>query len=333
MGAGPHLDAGFLLPGAVARPPSTGPTLPAAARVAVYLVAWFGCVNLVQLPYAVLVLWRILQSRRALDTAQLASRLSDPAALGWTAAGIVEYATLAATLAVTWFLVRVIDREPWTVAGFSPTRRQAAEWVAGFTLGGLLLATVFIAGIAVGWYRVVGWRPASVPAAAGLVVGALLILLPAAAVEEITLRGYVLRVLRDRYGWKWALGVSALLFALLHAANPAFFTSPGAAPGLLLAGVYLGAAYLLTGRLYLPIAVHTAWNLFEGPIFGFRVSGITTPSLLQLQETAPALWSGGGFGPEAGCLLPLALLVHLPLLWLVARRLGISARASAPLAS
>ena len=53
--------------------------------------------------------------------------------------------------------------------------------------------------------------------------------------------------------------------------------APAPLLGLLVAGVYLGAAYLLTWRLYFPIALHTAWNLFEGPVFGFHVSGISTP--------------------------------------------------------
>ena len=110
-------------------------------------------------------------------------------------------------------------------------------------------------------------------------------------------------------------------FAALHAANPGFWRSPAPLLGLIIAGLYLGTAYLATGRLYLPVALHTAWNLFEGPVFGFRVSGIQTPSLLAVRETGPALWTGGAFGPEAGLLVPLALLLHFPLLLVVARRL------------
>lgn len=66
------------------------------------------------------------------------------------------------------------------------------------------------------------------------------------------------------------------------------------------AGVLLGAAYMLTRDLWLPIGIHWAWNLFEGPIYGTAVSGSSSTSLLTSVTTGPTLWTGGAFGPEAG---------------------------------
>jgi membrane protease YdiL (CAAX protease family) len=42
------------------------------------------------------------------------------------------------------------------------------------------------------------------------------------------------------------------------------------------AGILLGLAYTVTGRLWLPIGIHTGWNFAEGTIFGTGVSGGTT---------------------------------------------------------
>ena len=39
------------------------------------------------------------------------------------------------------------------------------------------------------------------------------------------------------------------------------------------AGVMLAAAYLLTGRLWLSMGIHFAWNFTQGGIFGAAVSG------------------------------------------------------------
>ena len=71
-------------------------------------------------------------------------------------------------------------------------------------------------------------------------------------------------------------------------------------------GCALALPYLLTGELGLSIGLHMTWNLFEGTVYGFSVSGIApTTHLLSIQQNGPVLWTGGAFGPEAGliCIL------------------------------
>jgi membrane protease YdiL (CAAX protease family) len=312
----PGLDAALPEPPAASAP---GPMIRSvAARIALYMACWLAAYNLAAVP--ALLVGVILAFQKGRINQEVMDRLmkGDVAALlGWPLFGVMNWCILAATVGITWIVVRYIDREPIAAIGFGPLRWRALHWLLGFLLGGLFLDSIFLAGSAVGWYHVSRIEPAA--RAVPLLVSALVILLPAAAVEEITMRGYVLRVIEERYGWKRALLASSLIFAVLHALNPGFIKSPGALPGLLLAGVYLGSAYLLTHRLDFPIALHTAWNFFEGPVFGFKVSGLETPSVLHLRESGPALWTGGAFGPEAGILIPLALLLHLPLLWLAGR--------------
>jgi MYXO-CTERM domain-containing protein len=88
-----------------------------------------------------------------------------------------------------------------------------------------------------------------------------------------------------------------------------------------LAGLLFAVAYLLTRNLWLPIALHFSWNYFQGPVFGFPVSGLRFPSLLALEISSGALpFSGGSFGPEGGLTGTLATLLGLAILWLWARR-------------
>jgi hypothetical protein len=128
--------------------------------------------------------------------------------------------------------------------------------------------------------------------------------------EETVFRGYVLRLVTERWGPAWGLTVSSLLFGLVHLMNP----TPGAkgiehfvGPVFITfeAGLLMGALFLLTRRLWLPIGLHWAWNFFEGPIYGSDVSGIHAASLIRAQIHGPFLLTGGVFGPEAGipCLI------------------------------
>ena len=62
----------------------------------------------------------------------------------------------------------------------------------------------------------------------------------------------------------------------------------------------LGAAYMLTRSLWLPMGLHAAWNFTQGEIFDIPVSG--TPSRTVLVTRASAghpLLTGDGFGLEA----------------------------------
>jgi membrane protease YdiL (CAAX protease family) len=53
------------------------------------------------------------------------------------------------------------------------------------------------------------------------------------------------------------------------------------------AGLMLASFYLLTGRLWMSIGVHAAWNFTQGWLWGARVSGIRSHGELYL-STAQA---------------------------------------------
>jgi hypothetical protein len=130
------------------------------------------------------------------------------------------------------------------------------------------------------------------------------------------MRGFLLHATSRSWGRVGGLIATSVAFAALHMRNDHFGDQPWTWVGLFLAGIYLGSAYLITNRIWLPLFLHTAWNLMEGPIFGLPVSGITLPTtLLRTQPVGPAVWTGGSFGPEGGLLLCLLLLVHVAFLW------------------
>ena len=89
-----------------------------------------------------------------------------------------------------------------------------------------------------------------------------------------------------------------------------------AAAGIFCIALLFVYGFVRTGQLWLPIGLHIGWNFFQSSVFGFPVSGLDRPGLLDITVSGPELWTGGAFGPEAGlivlpiCLLG-AVLVHI----------------------
>lgn len=164
----------------------------------------------------------------------------------------------------------------------------------GAGLGIALFAMVILLVWVCGGFRVAGWG------SVGGMVGTFGLMLGAATFEELMFRGVLFRIVEQRAGTTIALVVSSLLFGALHLIN-ADATLWGAVAIAVEAGLMLGAAYAVTGSLWLPIGIHLGWNFAESGIFGSTVSGAsgTVGGLLKGVAQGPALISGGGFGPEA----------------------------------
>jgi len=139
--------------------------------------------------------------------------------------------------------------------------------------------------------------------------------------EEILLRGIVLRQLEVWLGSWIALALSSALFGALHIMNPGatWFSSLAIAVE---AGILLGAAYMLTRRLWLAIGIHAAWNFTQGWVFSVPVSGGEAPlGLLITRRVGPEWLTGGDFGLEASVVaMVVATLAGVILLLLAIRK-------------
>lgn len=188
-------------------------------------------------------------------------------------------------------------------------RRRAAEIVnagagAALARGVTVTTLVFTAVIGIiavlGGYRVEGWGS---PSAA---IGFLGLTAVVVASEELIFRGIVQRLLEERVGTWIALGVTAALFGAVHLANP-HATLWGAFAVAIEAGGMLGAAYVATRSLWLPMGLHFGWNVAVGGIFGTEVSGNeASKGLLDGATSGPTLLTGGAFGPEGSIIAVLA---------------------------
>ena len=139
----------------------------------------------------------------------------------------------------------------------------------------------------------------------------------AAVTEELWMRALLFRLLWRAFGPVSALALSALVFGALHLANPGATALAGAT--VTMAGVMFCALYALTGRLWVPIGVHAAWNLAQGYLFGAAVSGGdlgTSIAVSTARAGAPTWLTGGTFGPE-GSLPALTLITTVTIAALV----------------
>ncbi len=257
--------------------------------------------------------------------ALLLTLLFDPQALAADGMGALVQSlslvsSLAAMLLATWIARRFFDRRSIVSLGFRVDRRFAADILAGFAISALMMGAIFALEWAVGAIHWQGWAWQTVPAGAvatGL-LAAFVFFLGVAVQEETFSRGYQLQNLADGLGLRWALLLSSLIFATLHLGNPNA-TWYSVLPGLLAAGYFLAFGWVRTRQLWLSIGLHLGWNLFEGTVFGFPVSGLQVFQLIRQTTAGPTWFTGGAFGPEAGAVLLPALALGTLLIWLYTR--------------
>jgi len=231
----------------------------------------------------------------------------------WWLTLLIGAAAAALSLAAYRWVVRRTERRPVTELARPGAARALGR---GLGAGVLLFASVIGLIALAGGYRVDG--TGSVAAAAGL----LGMLTAAAVAEEVVFRGVLLRVLEERAGTVGALVLTSVLFGALHLVNPDA-SLWGAAAVAAEGGLMLGAAYVATRTLWLPIGLHLGWNFTAAGVFGAEVSGSdVAQGLLHGVTSGPALLTGGAFGPEGSLVAVGAGLVLTAVLLRLAHRRG-----------
>ncbi|HPH95990.1 MAG TPA: type II CAAX endopeptidase family protein [Anaerolineaceae bacterium] len=239
----------------------------------------------------------------------------------------ITWLCLVASLALAG---RFLDRRPLRDFGFALDRNWWLDLGFGLLLGAGLMAAIFGVEYALGWVEI---RATLQTNSNTFGIGIILYIgmfLGVAMEEEIMARGYWLRNLAEGFTGRWlkprgalllAYAISSAIFGLLHLGNEN--ASLVSTLNLVMAGLMLGLPYVLTGELAIPIGLHMTWNFFQGNVFGFPVSGgAPGTTFIAIQQGGADLWTGGAFGPEAGLVGVLAMLLGTGaiVLWVRLRR-------------
>jgi membrane protease YdiL (CAAX protease family) len=221
----------------------------------------------------------------------------------------------------------LLDRRPLFDFGFRFTRRWWKDFAFGLALGAVLMLGIFSIELGLGWITITGMFYSTDNFFISILVY-LVAFIGVGIQEELFSRGYQLRNVAEGMNWRFigpraALIIgyvgSSIVFGALHLGNPN--TSTLSTINLIIAGLFLGLGFVLTGDLAIPIGLHIAWNFFQGNVFGFPVSGITiTSTFIAIKQGGPDLITGGAFGPEAGIIGLAAMFIGSVLIVLWVRR-------------
>lgn len=221
--------------------------------------------------------------------------------------------SLGTALVSVWLAGRFLDRRPFSGFGLKLDRDWWVDFGFGLALGALLMTSIFLVELAAGWIQITDTLATADGTSSFLpaILAPLFLFLCVGFGEELVSRGYHLKNMAEGFNYPgigprgaillaWVL--SSSVFGLAHLANPG--ATIVSTVNIAFAGLLLGAGYVLTGSLAIPIGLHITWNFFQGNVFGFPVSGMDDigATFFEISQGGPTSVTGGAFGPEAGLL-------------------------------
>jgi membrane protease YdiL (CAAX protease family) len=235
-----------------------------------------------------------------------------PAALAiQTVSGLVAFGLLTWSLGVKGLRLTARDLRwrPTTVAG--------RGFLLGLMLGGLASGVAILLSLVVSGAR---FAPDQGSGAEylGQLGRTVLLLAPAALLEEIMFRGVGQVILARAVGRVPAVVALSVAFALAHVLNPN--TTALGLVNIGLAGVFLGFVFYAPGGIWTAWGAHLGWNAalaaLDAPVSGlpFRIP------LIDYLPGGPSWLDGGNFGPEGGLLASAALAGATFMAWQWARK-------------
>jgi membrane protease YdiL (CAAX protease family) len=208
-------------------------------------------------------------------------------------ASLSELIEAVAAVGILLFLAKVIEGRSLAEVGLG-RRHLVRNTVLGFVLGlGLFLLLFGMQNLPVlvgveAWPAKVAWLELSIPLVSVTFVFTCLI----GVAEEVLFRGILFRILEEGLGSWLALAISASLFALVHL-DPQHPSLILITPQLL-GGILLGAAYMLTRSLWLPIGIHWATDFIYGMFAKLDALPSSAQTLLNPQVLYTVIYLSAG---------------------------------------
>ena len=227
---------------------------------------------------------------------------------------VFEYSGLVIVMILIWLFMKFVDKQPLIEIGFQ-TQGRSKEINYGILFGLFIMAFAFVFLSVIGEIVFLSYSLDF-----NQILLSIALFIGVSFFEEIIFRGYMLKNLLESFNPFVALLISSLFFSLIHASNPNV-TSLGLC-NIFLAGIFLGVSYVFTKNLWFPIALHFSWNFFQA-MFGFKVSGLDSYSIIEFMIPDNNMINGGEFGFESSILSIIVLFVGTIIIWNYFKKYGI----------
>jgi len=202
---------------------------------------------------------------------------------------IITFFSFLGTILVIWIFTVLWHKEKFIDLGFH-IKNRLKDFMVGILIGIVVMGLAYLLFLGLGQISFLTINFDIVE-----IVLSIIVFLMVAVMEEVLLRGYILKNFMLSFNKYIALILSSILFSFMHAANPNVDLL--SLVNLFLAGILLGLSYIHTRNLWFPIALHLSWNLFQS-LFGFNVSGKDFYSVINFKIIDNNLFNGGLFGFE-----------------------------------
>lgn len=228
---------------------------------------------------------------------------------------LISLFVTAATTAACFIYCRKFEKRSFVSMGF---RKQGwlIRYLKGYAIGTIMLLLCALILWLMGDLDFAFAKNISMPYILAFFVGFVI----QGMSEEVLVRGYFMVSLSNRCHTAVAVGISSVVFALLHLANPGI--SFLAMVNLTLFGVFMAVYILRTDDLFGACAIHSAWNFAQGNLVGISVSGTAQlPTVAVMNPIGNnALFHGGDFGLEGGLIVTFMLLTVILLTLFLPRK-------------
>jgi uncharacterized protein len=205
-----------------------------------------------------------------------------------------------ATVFVIYMFWRFVIKKEFPTIGF-----EDISWLKnllfGMICGVIAISLGFIISVLFGFVKVEAITFSTPDFSNYLIIFALV-----AISEELMTRGLMLSTLMDGMNDYLALLLVSLIFGALHLFNDNVTTLSFI--NICIAGLFLGISYIHNRSLWFPIGLHFTWNFFQGPVYGYEVSGHKNVSIVQQTIHGNDTFTGGEFGFE-GSIIAIPIMI------------------------